>query len=278
MKIFQKMTIKTSITTLLIICFTLCSFAQRVNEHGLKMVSEVEVFDWELDKILLKYNEQNRLVGMTVYKDWNWNKAKYDAKTYVPNYELYAEYYIKDGKMICKRYDEEYNNTLYDFKFDEWGHIVSFKEKYLAEWHNGYVAEHEYDYSYDERMKRYVMSDINFMNRSYQDIRKGINIDPVHKNDTNISIEWILYFANCEYSVDYYFKVSDWIDCINDYFHIAWWDKKAGCDNQYEYGYDSNGNLIAVRENDPATRIERVDGVEYRYPYTVETTIKLKYL
>ena len=261
----------------------LSSFAQRVNEHGLKMVSEVEVFDWELDKILMKYNEQNRLVGMTVYKDWNWSKAKCDACTYIPNYELYAEYYIKDGKMICKRYDEEYRNPLYDFKFDEWGHIVSFKEKLLDGWNKGEVVESEYAYSYDDRMKRYVMSDINFMNRSYQDIRKGINIDPVHKNDTNISIEWILYFANCEYSVDYYFKVSDWIDCINDYFHIGNWDKQkeyAYCDNQYEYDYDSNGNLIEVRENNQflTTNIEVRDGIEYRYPYTVETTIKLKYL
>ena len=261
----------------------LCSYAQRVNEHGLKMVREVEVFDWELDKILLKYNEQNRLIGMTVYKDWNWNKAKYDAKTYVPKYELYAEYNIKDGKMICKRYDEEYSNPLYDFKFDEWGHIVSYNEKLLDGWNKGEIVVSEYAYSYDERMKRYVMSDINFMNRSYQDIRKGINIDPVHKNDTNISIEWILYLANCEYSVDYYFKVSDWIDCINDYFHIGNWDKQkeyAYCDNQYEYDYDSNGNLIEVRENNQflTTNIEVRDGIEYRYPYTVETTIKLKYL
>lgn len=40
-------------------------YAQRVNEHGLKIVCEVEVY-WKLEKILLKYNEQNRLVGVII--------------------------------------------------------------------------------------------------------------------------------------------------------------------------------------------------------------------
>lgn len=75
-------------------------FAQRVNEHGLKMVCEVEIFDWELDKILFEYNEQNRLIGMTVYKDWNWSKAKYDPETYNPQYKLYAIYSIKNDLLV----------------------------------------------------------------------------------------------------------------------------------------------------------------------------------
>lgn len=259
----------------------LCSFAQRVNEHGLKMVSEVEVFDWELDKIILRYNEQNRLVGITVYKDWNWDKAKYDAKTYVPKYELYAEYNIKDGKMICKRYDEGYRNPLYDFKFDEWGHIVSYKEKLLDGWNKGEVVESEYTYSYDERMKRYVSTYGWF--GEFANIREGKYLNFGIKNDTNISLWWILKYDNCEYSVDYYFMMSEWIDCINDYMLKPTWDKQkeyAYCDNQYEYDYDSNGNLIEVREYNQylTTNIEVVNGVEYKYPYTVDTTIKLKYL
>lgn len=39
--------------SVLLILLPISIYAQRLNEHGLKMVSEVEVFDWELDKILL---------------------------------------------------------------------------------------------------------------------------------------------------------------------------------------------------------------------------------
>lgn len=269
---------KRTVFVFIIIFSTFYSFALRVNEHGLKMVSEVEIFDWELDKIILTYNEQNRLVGMSVYKDWNWDKAVYDAKTYTPNYELYAEYNIKDGKMVCKRYDEEYSNPLYDFKFDELGHIVSFKEKYLQPWLDGEVAEYEYDYTYDERMKRKVCDWDRF-----SDIRNGKNIDLTHRNDTNIAIWWILDFPNCEYLVDYYFSISDWVDCINDYMLKPTWDKQKGNaynDNQYEYDYDSKGNLIEVREYEQheTARIKVINGVEHRYPYRVDTTIKIKYL
>lgn len=268
-------------TISLLISLNLTTFAQRINEHGLKMVREVEVFDWELDKIILKYNEQNRLVGMTVYKDWNWSKSKCDAQTYIPNYELYAEYNIKDGKMICKRYDEEYRDPLYDFKFDEWGHITSFKEKPSAAWLKGEIFEYEYDYSYDERMKRHVSTYGWF--GDFADIREGKNLNFDIMNDTNISLWWILRFDNCEYSVDYYFMLSEWIDCINDYMLKPTWDKQkeyAYCDNQYEYDYDSNGNLIEVREYNQylTTNIEVVNGVEHKFPYTVDTTIKLKYL
>lgn len=35
---------KLTILMLYIVGSSLCSFAQRVNEHGLKMVSEVEIF------------------------------------------------------------------------------------------------------------------------------------------------------------------------------------------------------------------------------------------
>lgn len=268
-------------TVSLLISLTLTTFAQRVNEHGLKMVSEVEVFDWELDKILLKYNEQNRLIGMTVYKDWNWSKSKYDTSTYTPNYELYAEYNIKDGKMICKRYDKEYRNPLYDFKFDEWGHIVSYNEKLLDGWNKGEVVKSEYTYSYDERMKRHVSTYGWF--GEFANIREGKGLNFDIKNDTNTSLWWILRFDNCEYSVDYYFMLSEWIDCINDYMLKPSWDKQkeyAYCDNQYEYDYDSNGNLIEVREYNQylTTNIEVVNGVEHKFPYTVDTTIKLKYL
>lgn len=260
------------IVVLIILLIPFISSAQRVNEHGLKMVREVEVFDWELDKIILTYNEQNRLVGMTVYKDWNWSKSKCDARTYVPNYELYAEYNIKDGKMICKRYDEEYRDPLYDFKFDEWGHITSFKEKPSAAWLKGEIFEYEYDYSYDERMKRHVSTYGWF--GDFADIREGKNLNFDIMNDTNISLWWILRFDNCEYSVDYYFMLSEWIDCINDYMLKPFWD------NQYEYKYDSSGNLIELIENEQYTfvQIEVKDGKEYRYPYSVDTTIKLKYI
>lgn len=262
------------IAVLCLVLSSLCAHAQRVNEHGLKMVSEVEIFDWELDKIILKYNEQNRLIGMTVYKDWNWDKAKFDAKTYAPNYELYADYNIKGSKMVCKRFDKEYSNPLYDFKFDEFGHIVSFKEKYS----DGYVVEQGYGYTYDDRMKRNV-SDWE----QFQAIRNGKRIDKTHRNNTNIAIWWILDFDNCEYSVDYYFLISEWVDCINDYMLKPTWDKQkeyAYNDNQYEYDYDSRGNLIEVREYEQfeTATIEVVDGVKHRYPYTVNTTIKIKYL
>lgn len=269
------------IAVLCLVLSSLCSFAQRVNEHGLKMVSEVEIFDWELDKIIFKYNEQNRLIGMTVYKDWNWDKAKFNAKTYTPNYKLYAEYNIKNGKMTCKRYDEEYSNPLYDFKFDEWGHIVSFKEKCLGGCQGDDFVEYEYEYSYDDRMKRYVSTDGWF--RHFVDIREGKNLNFDTKNDTNISIWWILTFDNCEYLVDYYFMISEWMDCINDYMLKPTWNKQkeyAYNDNQYEYYYDSRGNLIEVREYNQfeTSSTKVIDGVKHCYYYTVDTAIKIKYI
>lgn len=258
---------KKFILLLLLLNTTAILYAQRINEYGKKMVKELEILDWEHDKILFEYNDQNRLTGMTVYKDWEYEKHPKEDKVHIPKFELYAEYRLQGNTMYCKRYDEEYSEPLYDFKFDEWGHILGFKANYLDEDEpEGYrVISWDYTYPYDELAKRHMLSeeDSNILRGTYSEIREGENIDPDHKNDTNISTEWILYFSNCGYSVDYYFKITEWVDCINDYFH------KGVYDNQFTYEYDDRGNLVELSE---------FEKMIFSNVSTWDTTIKFKYV
>lgn len=118
---------------------SLCSFAQRVNEHGLKMVSEIEYLDsrgW-IYLLKFKYDESNKLSQMTVYHKCNYKEGRLDElkKRYTPSeykehiaafpieYKLYRDFIKDDNGLTVKNYDTDDSSLRWEVAFDTYGNI-----------------------------------------------------------------------------------------------------------------------------------------------------------
>ncbi len=105
------------IVVLMVLLIPFISFAQRVNEHGLKMVSEIELLNkgGSGQKICYEYEKTGKLKGLAVY-DIAENKS----------ISLLASFRMQNNKIMRQhnRYLDRLNNCIFDV--DSNRHIVRY--------------------------------------------------------------------------------------------------------------------------------------------------------
>ena len=122
-----------------LILFPLSIFAQRVNEHGLKMVSEIEYTSRDQWVTLFKfrYDEKNRLSQMTVYRKWIYSDArikdlnemspqnrKEHLQTFPAKFKLHRDFIKMAEGLTVKDYDSyNYSPLRWEVAFDCYGNI-----------------------------------------------------------------------------------------------------------------------------------------------------------
>lgn len=119
-----------------------CSFAQRVNEYGLKMVSEIEYQEEYrscIELIKFRYDEHNRLIRMSVYhkwiyteaeiermKSWTLQERKEHLKEFPTEPKLYRDFIKTSDGLAVKDYGSyNYSPLRWETAFDCYGNINS---------------------------------------------------------------------------------------------------------------------------------------------------------
>lgn len=155
----------------------LSSYAQRVNEHGLKMVSEVEYkhpYSSSVDIIKFKYNEQNRLTQMSVYRKWIYTDeeikrlnrmSSQDRKEHLEEFpsspKLYRDFIKDENGLTVKDYNSyNYSPLRWEIAFDCYENISSISV--FEEFEPGAIKRDEFNFEYERdgidntfRMSRY---------------------------------------------------------------------------------------------------------------------------
>lgn len=268
---------------ILIIIFTvapLCSFAQRVNERGLKCVSEFEMSGRQTSnqRYVFEYFDDLRLKSMSVYH----------------GNVLYYTFTMNNGVLTRKDYDNFGCEWNYDM--DVYGNVARITMTCIGSDGSGFKNEHTYTYAQSESHPwRNVIEDneIEFVrlsrtkpfrrnnndwNRKFE-YRDGIIWDVTYnyrhsdsdndksfgyaakrfnfnvKNDTNIDF-WQLWFPRT--SNETIVALTEWLSLRPDYL-------MNDVGSHYEYEYDNDGNLIKI--------IERSWDMKYVYK-----EVKIKYL
>lgn len=255
----------------LIIFFALTSFssfAQRLNEHGLKMVSEIEFSDKRGGGscyLMFKYDEKDRLTRMSVYRGG----------------KLYRDF-IKDNRgLYVKDYDDyNYSPLRWEISFDCYGNIN--RICVFEEFSPGSIRKDEFNFGYERdgiddtyRLGRYSYTETgkhkgekswfgtsvgtlygNFYHKEGfivegdgENLGRTYTIDYNHINDSNINLLYFfgrssLYGGGMNMS---YFTLTEWLPCRSKYFideSVNWKEDEDVL--QYLYKYDDNGNLMEV--------------------------------
>lgn len=265
-----------------IVLFSLQSFAQRVNERGLKCVSEFEISGREYDgyRYVFEYFDDLKLKSMSVY---------YGDK-------LYHTFTMNNGVLTRKSYDYTDSDCEWAYEMDVYGNIARITMTCIESDGCGYKTEHTYTYAQSERHPwRQVVEDntIEFARLSRAkpfrrnnndwnlkfDYRDGIIWDVTYnyrhsdsdndksfgyaakrfnfnvKNDTNIDF-WQLWATRTINET--IVALTEWL-CLRPDFLM----NDVG--SHYEYEYDNDGNLIKI--------IDRSWDMKYIYK-----EIKIKYL
>lgn len=236
---------------------SLCLFAQRVNEHGLKIVSEIEILNkcGSGQRICYEYEMSGKLKGLTVH-DISEDKS----------ISLFASFRMQNNKIIRQHngYLDSFNDCT--FEVDSNRHIVRYvvtptnpnEQDYGLRWemtyqygrdtkyNRWYLSSVRYkEYYYDNDDRRYILNhEGNNNNLQYYegvvDAKNNISeyYDLSHRNDTNISLSFILMPFN-NFWDDYYFMMTEWIDCRNEFM------PKNTSITKYEYVY-KDGNLNEI--------------------------------
>lgn len=157
-------TTKYILLTFLSLIISLPIFAQRLNEHGLKMVSEVE-FKYPhsslVDIIKFKYNEQNRLTQMSVYRKWIYTDEDNKRLNYMSPQErkehleefpsspkLYRDFIKDDNGLTVKDYDSyNYSPLRWEVAFDCYENISSISV--FEEFEPGAIKRDEFNFEYE---------------------------------------------------------------------------------------------------------------------------------
>ena len=269
----------------LIIIFTissLYSFAQRVNERGLKCVSEIKMSGRQASnqRYVIEYFDDLKLKSMSVY---------YGDK-------LYHTFTMNNGVLTRKSYDYTDSDCEWAYEMDVYGNIARITMTCMESDGSGYKTEHTYTYAQSERHPwRQVVEDntIEFARLSRAkpfrrnnndwnlkfDYRDGIIWDVTYnyrhsdsdndnsfgyaakrfnfnvKNDTNIDF-WQLWATRT--TNETIVALTEWL-CLRPDFLM----NDVG--SHYEYEYDNDGNLIKITD--------RSWDMQYVYK-----EIKIKYL
>ena len=247
--------------------FAFCSFAQRVNERGLKCVSEFEMSGRQASnqRYVFEYFDDLKLKSMSVY---------YGDK-------LYHTFTMNNGVLTRKSYYSPDSDCEWIYDMDVYGNVARITMTCLGSDGSGFKTEHTYTYAQSERHPwRNVIEDNEiefarlsrtkpFRRNNNDDIRKfeyrdGIIWEVTHreqfpneytdkrfnsvaqrfnfnvKNDTNIDF-WQLWFPRT--SNETIVALTEWLSLRPDYLM----DFEGDYINYY-YEYDNKGNLIRIVE------------------------------
>lgn len=245
--------------------FSLQSFAQRVNERGLKCVSEFEMSGRQASnqRYVFEYFDDLKLKSMSVY---------YGDK-------LYHTFTMNNGVLTRKSYDYTDSDCEWVYDMDVYGNVARITMTCLGPDGSGFKTEHTYTYAQSERHPwRNVVEDREiefarlsraepFVRNNNDDIRKfeyrdGIIWDVTYnyrhsdsdndksfgyaakrfnfnvKNDTNIDF-WQLWSTMT--SNETIVALTEWL-CLRPDYLMDW---KEGY-FEYVYEYDTIGNLIKI--------------------------------
>lgn len=251
-----------------IVLFSLQSFAQRVNERGLKCVREFEVSgrgSYDGFRYVFEYFDDLKLKSMSVYVE---NTLKH-------------KFTMNNGVLTRKSYDYTDSDCEWVYVMDVYGNVARITMTCIGSDGSGFKTEHTYTYAKSERNPwRNVVEDNEiefarlsrtkpFRRNNNDDIRKfeyrdGIIWEVTHreqfpneytdkrfnsvaqrfnfnvKNDTNIDF-WQLWFPRT--SNETIVALTEWLSLRPDYLM----DFEGDYINYY-YEYDNKGNLIRIVE------------------------------
>ena len=253
------------IISLFVFSFSLQLFAQRVNERGLKCVSEFEMSGRQASnqRYVFEYFDDLKLKSMSVY---------YGDK-------LYHTFTMNNGVLTRKSYYSPDSDCEWIYDMDVYGNVARITMTCLGSDGSGFKTEHTYTYAQSERHPwRNVIEDNEiefarlsrtkpFRRNNNDDIRKfeyrdGIIWEVTHreqfpneytdkrfnsvaqrfnfnvKNDTNIDF-WQLWFPRTTNIT--IVALTEWLCLRPDYLM-----KDVG--SHYEYEYDNDGNLIKITD------------------------------
>lgn len=251
-----------ALTILLALVLPFSIYAQRVNERGLKCVSEFEMSGRQTSnqRYVFKYFDDLRLKSMSVYH----------------GNVLYHTFTMNNGVLTRKSYDYTDSDCEWVYDMDMYGNVTRITTTSLGSNGRGYKTEHTYTYAQSERNPwRNVVEDREiefarlsraepFVRNNNDDIRKfeyrdGIIYDVTFredypedyvnifdrcakrfnfnvKNDTNIDFWqlWTTRTANITF-----IALTEWLSLRPDYL-------MNDVGSHYEYEYDNDGNLIKI--------------------------------
>ena len=245
--------------------FAFCSFAQRVNERGLKCVSEFEMSGRQASnqRYVFEYFDDLKLKSMSVY---------YGDK-------LYHTFTMNNGVLTRKSYDYTDSDCEWVYDMDVYGNVTRITMTCIGSDGSGFKTEHTYTYAQSERHPwRNVIEDneIEFARLSRAepfrrnnndwnlkfDYRDGIIWKIIHreqfpneytdkrfnsvaqlfnfnvKNDTNIDF-WQLWIPRTSNVT--IVALTEWLSLRPDYL-------MNDVGSHYEYEYDNDGNLIKITD------------------------------
>ena len=254
--------------------------AQRVNERGLKCVSEIEMSGRQTSnqRYVFEYFDDLRLKSMSVYH----------------GNVLYYTFTMNNGVLTRKDYDNFGCEWVYDM--DVYGNVARITMTCIGSDGSGFKNEHTYTYAQSKRNPwRHVVEDntIEFARLSRTKPFRRNNNDDVHKFEYRDGIMQDVTFREIfpkEYTEErfnrlkakYNFSVKN--DTNIDFWQL--WEPKTSngtivaltewlclrpdylmndVGSHYEYEYDNDGNLIKI--------IDRSWDMKYVYK-----EVKIKYL
>ena len=259
-------------------------YSQRVNERGLKCVSEIEMSGRQTSnqRYVFEYFDDLKLKSMSVY---------YGDK-------LYHTFTMNNGVLTRKSYESPDSDCEWVYDMDVYGNVTRITMTCLGSDGSGFKTEHTYTYAQSERHPwRHVIEDNEiefarlsraepFRRNNNDNIRKfeyrdGIIWDVTYreqfpneytdkrfnsvaqlfnfnvKNDTNIDF-WQLWSTMT--SNETIVALTEWL-CLRPDYLMDWKDGYF----EYVYEYDNDGNLIKITDR----------SWDMKYVYK---EIKIKYL
>ena len=242
-------------------------YSQRVNERGLKCVSEIEMAGRQTSnqRYVFEYFDDLKLKSMSVY---------YGDK-------LYHTFTMNNGVLTRKSYDSPDSDCEWVYDMDVYGNVTRITMTCLGSDGSGFKTEHTYTYAQSERHPwRHVIEDNEiefarlsraepFRRNNNDNIRKfeyrdGIIWDVTYreqfpneytdkrfnsvaqlfnfnvKNDTNIDF-WQLWSTMT--SNETIVALTEWL-CLRPDYLMDWKDGYF----EYVYEYDNDGNLIKITD------------------------------
>ena len=260
-------------------------YSQRVNERGLKCVSEFKMSGRQTSnqRFVFEYFDDLKLKSMSVY---------YGDK-------LYHTFTMNNGVLTRKSYDSPDSDCEWVYDMDVYGNVTRITMTCLGSDGSGFKTEHTYTYAQSERHPwRHVIEDNEiefarlsraepFRRNNNDNIRKfeyrdGIIWDVTYreqfpneytdkrfnsvaqlfnfnvKNDTNIDF-WQLWSTMT--SNETIVALTEWL-CLRPDYLMDWKDGYF----EYVYEYDTIGNLIKITDKRTDTNCIYME-VKIKYLY-----------
>ena len=260
-------------------------YSQRVNERGLKCVSEIEMSGRQTSnqRYIFEYFDDLKLKSMSVYH----------------GDKLYHTFTMNNGVLTRKSYDSSDSDCEWVYDMDVYGNVARITMTCLGSDGSGFKTEHTYTYAQSERHPwRHVIEDNEiefarlsraepFRRNNNDNIRKfeyrdGIIWDVTYreqfpneytdkrfnsvaqlfnfnvKNDTNIDF-WQLWSTMT--SNETIVALTEWL-CLRPDYLMDWKDGYF----EYVYEYDTIGNLIKITDKRTDTNcIDKEIKIKYLY-------------